>query len=240
MNLSVLITRIRQELGIYSIALPLEDVNGYIALGIKNTTLRTYSQYFPQENEVKIYAREIESIAYRNLEYVDVTIPLSDHEEVVEVVEVYYDASEISGVGYYGAGMPIFSPSMIEDVLSANIGANITNMMYPKVLFHFREPNKLRLYNFTGGSVLVRYNRLHDLSLASIPFSQEETFTKLAILDAMKYMYGIVKHWNDLETANGRVGLNISDWADAAQKREEVLKEWDDVFHLDRKTVYYA
>ena len=47
MNLSTLVTRIKIELGLYSIALPVENVDQYITDIIQNITLRTFSTYCP-------------------------------------------------------------------------------------------------------------------------------------------------------------------------------------------------
>lgn len=239
MNMSSLITRIKIELGIYSIALPLDDIDGTIAEIIKNTTLRVYSQYFPQYEIIRKPSSEIES-AERNLEYVDLTLNVPNGVEIVSVDDVYYDASDVSGIGYYGAGMPIFSPHMIADVLTTNIGANLTNAMFPKVTWEFRQPNKLRCFHLYGGSIFIKYAKLHNPNLSSIPFSQEETFTNLAILDVKKALYAVIKHYNELETAHGRINLRIEDWQESAQERKELLREWDDNFHLERKTIYFA
>jgi hypothetical protein len=129
---------------------------------------------------------------------------------------------------------------MIQDLLTTNIGANMSNMMFPKPTWEFFYPRKVRVYNLYGGSIFIKYAKLHDLSLSSIPFSQEETFTQLAILDVKKVLYNVVKHYNELETAHGRITLKIDDWAEAANERRDIINQWDDNYHLERKTIYYA
>lgn len=239
MNMSSLISRIKTELGLYSIALPLDNVDATIAEVIINTTLRTYSQYFPQYEIIRKSSAEIERL-YRNLEYCDMTLEVPDGSEIVFVADIYPDATDVSGIGYYGAGMPIYSPNMITDLLTANIGANLTNMMFPKLTWHFQYPNKLRVYHLYGGNIFIKCAKLHDKSLTSVPFSQEETFTNIAILDVKKAMYNIIKHYNELETAHGRINLKIDDWADSYNERKELLREWDDTFHLEQKSIYFA
>lgn len=239
MNMSSLISRIKQELGIYAIALPLKNIDKSLSEVIKNTTLRTYSQYFPQYVTIHKQSSEIEK-SERNLEYCDLVLNVQPGQEIAFVADVYYDASDINGIGYYGAGMPIYTPSMISDVLTTNIGANLTNMMFPKLTWHFEYPNKLRVYHLYGGSIFIKYGKLHDPSLGTIPFSQEETFFNLAILDCKKALYAIIKHYNELETAHGRINLKIDDWNDSLQERKELLKEWDDIYHLEQKTIYFA
>lgn len=239
MNLSNLITQIKMELGIYTIALPIDNIDKTISDIIKETTLRTYSQYFPQYEIVRIPSGTIEKLS-RNLEYVDLMIHVPVGQEIVFVADIYYDASDISGIGYYGAGMPIYSPNMIQDILTTNIGANLTNAMFPKLTWEFTTPNKVRVYHLYGGSIFIKYAKLHDMSLASIPFSQEETFKNLSILDCKKVLYHILKHYNEIETAHGRINLRIDDWQDATAERKDILKEWDENYHLEQKTIYYA
>jgi len=239
MNLSSLITRIKLELGIYAIALPIEDIDGTISKVIKDITLRTYSQYFPQYDIIRKPSAEIEK-ASRNLEYTDLILEVPTGQEIVFVADVYYDASDVSGIGYYGAGMPIYTPNMLADVLTTNVGADLTNMMFPKLTWRFDTPNRLRVWHLYGGSIFIKYAKLHDQSLASIPVSQEETFFKIALIDVKKVLYSVLKHYNELETAHGRISLKIDDWAEADSKREELLREWDDNFHLEQKTIYWA
>lgn len=239
MNMSSLITRIKLELGLYAIALPVENLDDTIAQVIKNTTLRVYSQYFPQYEIVRKPSAEIEH-AERNLEYTDLMIPVPQGQEIIFVADVYYDASDINGIGYYGAGMPVFSANMVSDLLTTSVGANLTNMMFPKITWEFKYPNKLRVYHLYGGSIFIKYAKLHDQSLSSVPMSQEETFTNLAILDVKKALYAIVKHYNEIETAHGRINLKVDDWADTSQERKDLLREWDDIYHLEQKTIYFA
>ena len=52
--------------------------------------------------------------------------------------------------------------------------------------------------------------------------------------------YDYMKHYNELSTAHGSINLKIDDWANASQDRDALLDKWDDTFHLDRKTQYFA
>lgn len=240
LNLSDLLTRIKLELGIYGIALPVDNLDGLMTTIIKKYTLRDYSQFFPQYDEIRIPSSDIERRYYRNLDYIDIDLDIPDTTDILEISEIYYDASDISGIGYYGAGMPLFSPNMLEDVLTANIGANITNTMMPKILFKFTPPKTVRIYNLFGGSIYIRFSKCHDISLTSIPFSQELSFTELAILDCKRFLYNICIHYNEIETAHGRIGLKLDGWQEAVSKREEIIKDWSDIAILDRPTIYYA
>ena len=239
MNLSTLITQIKIDLGIYAIALPLKNLDASIAEIIKGTTLRTYSQYFPQYTTMHIPGEKISNVT-RNLEYVDIILEIPRDHEIVFIADVYYDTADTSGLGYYGAGVPLHSPNLLPDLLTTNIGTNTMNMIIPKLTWNFSSPNQLSLYQFFGGSIFVKYAKLHDLSLSSIPFSQEETFTRLAVLDTKKALYNVIKHFNPIETAHGRIDLKIDDWQEAPGERKEILREWDDSFHLEQKQIYFV
>lgn len=238
MNISRLITRIKMDLGIYSIALPI-DVDKSIQEIIDVVTLETWSQLFPARDQVRISTNLLKK-SQMNLEYTDVNLPIPDNEEVISVEDVYYDASDINGIGYYGAGMPIFSPNMLNDLLVSNVGANLTDAMFPKPTWDFFYPRKLRIYSLYGGTIVVSYLRKHDASLSSIPKSQEESFYSLAILDVKSVLYNVVKPYTEMETAHGRINLKIDDWENAPSARAELVKEWTDSYHLERKTIYYA
>ena len=238
MNLSSLISRMKIDLGIYSIALPF-DVDNAIKDIIDVTTLSTYSQLFPAKDQVRITTNDLKK-SQMNLEYTDVILPIPENEEVISVEDIQYDASDINGIGYYGAGMPIFSPNMLNDLLVSNVGANLTDAMFPKPTWDFIYPRKLRIYSLYGGTIIVTYLRTHDPSLSSIPESQSESFYSLALLDVKSGLYNIIKPYTEMETAHGRINLKIDDWENAASARADLVKEWTESYHLERKTIYYA
>lgn len=61
-----------------------------------------------------------------------------------------------------------------------------------------------------------------------------QAFYKLALLDAKRYFWNQLKYWKDFQTSIASFNLQIDDWADAESKREELLEQWDQSFHLNR------
>lgn len=239
MNMSALISRLKIELGLYTIALPLKDVDESIKEIIINTTLRTYSQYFPQKMKIVKTSRELVE-RFTSLEYVEMPLEVPYGTEICEVCDVSYDTRDFAGLSHFASAAPLFATTSIYDVIMANASANVSNIMVPKITWDFVYPRTLKMYNLYTGGIIIDILKLHDPSLQSIPFSQEESFYKLAKLDTKNALYAVIKHYNELETAHGRINLKIDDWASSEDDRKEILREWDDTFHLDRKTVYFS
>jgi len=239
MNMSDLITRIKLDMGIYAIALPFPNVDKMMADIIKKITLRVYSQYFPLEETVRKSSKEIQ-VYFTKRDYTDVKLDLAPGEEVIEIEDIYYDDTDLARMGYYGTTLPQFQYSNLQDLLMSNVSMNLSNLTIPKLTWDFNPPNSVRIYNLYTGSIFIKYLKLHDPSLASIPYSQEESFFKLAELDVKKVFFQMIKHYNELESAHGRINLKIDDWEQADSARADILREWDETFHLDRKTIYYA
>ena len=93
---------------------------------------------------------------------------------------------------------------------------------------------------YVSQKIIITYLQEHDSTLGSIPDSESESFYKLAVLDCKMGCYDYMKHYNELSTAHGSINLKIDDWANASQDRDALLDKWDDTFHLDRKTQYFA
>jgi hypothetical protein len=102
-------------------------------------------------------------------------------------------------------------------------------------------PRELLLYNvYSYTKVVLELGFQHDKSLITIPESASESFFKLALLDVMDNLYPTVKQYSEIQTAIGTINLRLDEWQNASDKRDELLREWDDTFHLDHKPIYYA
>ena len=62
MNLSTLITRIKRKVGIYSIALPIDDLDSFIKDVINDTTLPVFSLYNPYVDRLHINLKNLKRI----------------------------------------------------------------------------------------------------------------------------------------------------------------------------------
>lgn len=236
MNLSQVVNRIKKDLGLYGIALPFENVNNEIVTIIKDITLVTFSELYPRMDTIEIDLRKL-PLVERTREYSLYLISGRNNTPIAFVEDVRPNTSTMGGWTGYTPG--VYANSVYSNILG-NAAYNLTQNMVPAMTFDFKYPNKLFLYNELCTHVIIEYGQMYEMSLASIPTTAGESFYKLAVLDAKSVFYNFIKHYNELATAHGRIDLKIDDWADAAAKREELVEKWDDVYHLDRKTVYWA
>lgn len=238
MNLSYLISRIKKELGIYTIALPIDNIDKFLAETIKGITLRDYSQFFPKYENVTIPGKEIQKAERErpSTEYIEIRMDVATKSEIISIDDVRPNLDTAYGFGYYASGMPLYGAASLGDLLTTHIGAELSNLMVPKINWNFEYPNILQLYNlyYYTGDLNCVCKLLHDPSLVTIPFSQEESFTEVAIIDCKKVLYEVVKHYNEMESAHGRINLRIDDWTDARTERKEIINQWRDSFHLDQ------
>ena len=233
MNMSKLITRIKRNIGIYGIALPIEDIDKEIKDIIIDITLPVFSLYNPYEDHLYIDLQNLERVE-KTSTYQSYLLPSALSEKLLYIKDVRYDDRCISGLGYWGGDIPYLSGVLTEQTLISNAAKNLTNMALPKLNFQYETPRKLTLYNnYASLKVIIDMCCKHDQSLQSIRPTAEESFFKLAVLDVKENLYQLVKHYTTIQTAYGTVELKIDDWADAANERKELINQWDDSYHLD-------
>ena len=56
---------------------------------------------------------------------------------------------------------------------------------------------------------------------------------QLATLDVQRTLYKTLKNMTNVGSAFKEIQLKIDDWSGAADKRDQLIKEWTDSFHLD-------
>ena len=240
MNMTDLVSRIKRTLGLYVIATPFENVNELITDIIADTTLPVFSTYEPFRELFVCDVKDLQKIA-SCAEYQEFIIPELGGRKILFIESVRYDVTSTSGIGYWGGGTPFMSGNMMQRLAMTNAGAQLSNLAMPALTFHFTNPNKLRLYNlYVSQKIIIEYAQVHDKTLGSIPDTASESFYKLALLDCKMGLYNTMKHYNELQTAHGTVNLKIDDWANAESDRESLLEKWDDTYHLDGKTQYFA
>ena len=211
MNLSTLVTRIKLELGIYSIALPIENPDQFITDIIQNITLRTFSTYCPYVETYRFDLTDLKRLEkHANWE----TYLLPDifvEREIMHVIDVRYDEADISGIGYWGGGIPILHGNMINQAILSNAGLGLSRQTVPKLLFHYYPPRKVQLYNVLCSSQLVfEIGLMHDKNLNSI-----------------------IKHYNEIQTAYGTIQMKLEDWQNAADQRKQLLDDWNNMYQMD-------
>lgn len=240
MNISNMMTRIKLKLGIMNIASPIEDLDNTIMWVIQNISLPVFSTYHPFKQTLTVNTNDLERLD-KGGTYECYLLPEFKERKLIYVFDVRYDETCLSGLGYYGGGFPLLGGSTINQALLANAGAGIASYMIPKMTFKWEAPRKLYLYHsYSSTKVVMELGFEHDKSLASIEDSAFESFFKLAILDVMEYLYPTFSQFAEMQTAYGNINIKIDTWADAASQRQDLLNQWDGVYMLDNKTIYYA
>ena len=106
--------------------------------------------------------------------------------------------------------------------------------MVNSITFDYQHPRKLYVYDAMVSARLTALLAFeHDRSFNSINPTCEESFYMLANLDVKAGLYPTIKHYNGLETALGRIELQIEDWQNAAQERKDLINAWDESYLLD-------
>lgn len=240
MNLSNIMTRIKLKLGLMNIATPFEDLDGLILTILKDITVPVFSTYNPVKEKLHINMNDLEKLEDTDV-YEKYLLPEFTNRKLIYVFDVNYDTSILSGLGYYGGGMPLMQGNLINQAMLANAGANLMNTMIPKLTFRFVHPRELYIYNaYSNSKLVLDLGFEHDASLASIPETCREEFLKLALLDVKENLYPTLKQYTELNTSIGNINLKLDDWANAEQERKELIDRWDDTYHLDFQPYYFA
>lgn len=241
MNISQLITRIKINCGIYSIALPFDNPDQIITEVIQNITLKTFSTYCPYYEKFRFDLSSLEQLE-KNANYEIYLLPdIFSQRELLFVKDVRYDEADISGLGYWGTGVPLLHGNMLRQSLLTNAGMALTNNMIPKLTFTYEHPRKVTLYNVLSSCNLVFELALcHDKNLTSITPTSEESFFELAVLDVKDALYQTMKHSNDIPSAYGNISMKLDEWQQAASDRKALLDEWKNTYHMDVIPFVYA
>lgn len=240
-TLSDLLTSIKMDLGIYQLAIPVDNLDEQLYDVIKLRTIKTYSQFYPYKEKIDVtlgtLEREIDTTYARTI----YDLP-NDIVQGREIITIYDINQRPTGLGYGDPVMPTGQGgSIIDSMMFANVNADILSAIAPKQTFEFIYPNKLILYNafVNTGRIVMDIGTTHHENLMSIPPRGFETFEELALLDVKRFLYGKLKHYNDLQTAHGTINLRIDDWANAESERRELLKEWETTYHFAGPPIYF-
>lgn len=233
MNVSELLTSLKLDLGVYSIALPFPDENKVLHDNIKLRTIKTFSQFAPHVIKIDLQLNELTMLKSNYTESVYEIPDIFGDRKLMNVRKVELK-NKLLGNGYMGASME-GSYDMFNSTMMAQAGANLMSSITPPFTFKFQAPNLLYLYNTStmANELSVEFAVEHFDNLSSIPNTAWESFYDLALLDTKKLLYGALKHYSELQTAHGTINLRIDDWANAESDRKELISHWRDVHHLD-------
>lgn len=235
MNISELLTSIKMDLGLVGLSLPIGDKELLDVIKLKS--LRTFSTYFPRIVTVHLKTRELEKLKDSYEESVFVLpdafggpiiglrdLEVVDHSTIgtpyMSNLDLYHD------FGFYG------------DIMMAQAEADLASLVTPSFTYKFEEPNIIRLFNAyqpTDCALRLELKLMHLDNLSSIKTSLFEAFYDLALVDIKRFLYNILKHYENIETAYGSINLRIDEWSSAEADRKDLLNRWGELYHLEEK-----
>lgn len=233
-NISDLLTSIKMDLGIYGLALPLDNPDKAIMDCIKLRTLPTYSIYYPKQFTFKINTDDLQCLesGYLRSRYLLPTAMFPE-QRILYILKVN-PKSNLAGIGY---ATPIYNAdiSVYQGLMNTQVGADLISQISPSFTWEFRAPDEMVLYNLSSilGEIEVTLGLTHLPNLTTIKPSQWNSFYELAILDVKAFLYNTIKHYDDLSSAYATIQLKINDWEEAASQRKELIENMKDNYHLD-------
>lgn len=242
MNVSTAVTRVKLKLGIMGMASPIKDLDNVIVETILNKiTLPVFSKYCPAKDRMIVNLDDLERVE-KNESYCCYILPDFKTRELLYVLDVRYDETTMTGLGFYGSGFPLITGNMLGQAMLSNASMNLANQVIPKMTYEYVHPRKLYIYNaYNSYRVIIDLGFVHDKSLCSIPNTAEESFFELFALDVKENLYPTFKQFSQINTAYGNIDLKIDDWSNAESERKDLLSRWDDNFHLDAfKAMYFG
>lgn len=239
MNKSELITRIKLDLGLISIATPFEDINSVISEILDSITTPVFSIYQPVKEDQIFDLNDLRRLD-KTTDMEKYLLPDFGDRTLLYVFDLNYDTSVLGGLGYYGGGMPLMQGNLISQTMLSNAGASLMNTLIPKITFEFEPPKTIKIYNaYSASKVVFSFGFEHDKTLASIPETARESYLTLGKLDVKENLYSIMKNYTELNTAIGNIDLKLDTWQSAADERKSLIEGWDNSYHIDMKPVYY-
>lgn len=234
MNISELLTSIKMDIGLVGLSLPVTDKELLDVIKLKS--LRTFSIYFPRIVTVNLKTRELEKIkdSYEESVYV---LPDAFGGPVIGLRDLEIKDHNYIG-GPYTNNLDIYNNySIYGDMMLAQAEADLASLMSPAFTYKFEEPNILRLFNATPSDCTLRIELklMHFENLSSIKSTLFEAFYDLALLDIKRFLYNILKHYENIETAYGSINLRIDEWSNAEADRKDLLTRWGELYHLEEK-----
>ena len=245
MNMSNAISRMKTSLGLQTIALPFDKPPELVLKEAFEASVQVFSKYKKGERKA---VELISNLRYKNDNEKAMGIFfIPDALQKTDVYDCY--AQPVSqtnwrrgetAINAFTVGSPFvgFGTYYPQDILNA-VGTGAAINKYAGVTTNpptseWLGYNQIRLYNSpSDGAALFVAKCEHDPSGETIPASQEEAFRRLFSLDAKRTLYAHLKNLDGMGSAYKEIRLKLEDWAAAEDKYWDLLKEWNEVAHLD-------
>lgn len=219
MDINKFMKKIIRRLGLSS--LNLEKYYPLIKETLMEDTLSVFSEFFPYPYMMKVDLSEMESelahdgsrIYYLRDEFLE-----KNNLEIISVMAVDGASSMMD----YNAPLQRFNvDEMILEAAASNIRSGLNISLRS---FEFMPPNRLKLRGYNGTENLRISVKIPYPNFGAVPQSVGLNMEKLAIYDIQIVLYNELKHYENLETADGNIDLKISDWSDAESRRDDLIE----------------
>lgn len=245
MNTSTVITDIKNQLGLQTIALPFKEPVENVIRDVMHRSVRTWSRFKPcikdgyqlrknlrhppEGDKLGIYYVP-EFLLTTNVSYADAYLMEVNPSlpETASGTNVFTVSSPFIGFGSYYP----------QDIINATLTGTAIN----RYLAETTRPatsewlgyNKIRLHDFPD-NCRIRFvvKCEHELNGESIPESQVHSFMKLLKLDVQVELYNTLKNMTNLGSGFKEIQMKIDDWAGASDKLDQLLENFEGSYYID-------
>lgn len=231
-----LLDKIERRLGTKIMNLPEEfSKDKWATEVIQNETLDTFSRYFPNAVTITLDRSMMRPDGYYVLDEL-----IDDSTEIIGVRDIDWgqfskDALSTHQAQGYGIYSVLPTDYSMDDILAIQMRADMTSIFDNQVYVDFKPPNMVKLTSVykndvTRGmrsfpiTVLVK----HANNLMTISPTMMEIFEELAEADVARYLYESLKYYEGIETAYATTDLKLSELADKAGKRDDIIQRLDE------------
>jgi len=226
LNWSTVLTYVKGNMALPSSFI--EKTDAELKEWIKLTSLKTFSQYFPDDEYTSVivgntnYQHSVRDNWYYFFDSSDC--------DIIGIKDCYMDLSNSVGMSH-----PIQAPSDFGDMRFWSLEVFKSRFFFPFSDYShttkFRSPNLVEVLPDVSTNFVVWYERVHYESLQTIPAAVERDFMDLALFDTMinigniRIQYGggnITTPWGDIPLR----GEEIKD--DGEERRRELLDKWEE------------
>ena len=244
MNISDIIKDIKLPNGLMTIALPYKEPIELVIQDIIKTSVRTFSQFKPQEKECERYRKDLRYATdydrYRGIYFIPeelttTEVSYCDAEPIATTngkndqvsMNVFSAVSPFVGFGAYG-------PQDIINATATGAAVNKFTGVTSKVpTSEWLGYNKIRLLDWPQNSlILFKAKCDHEPNCETIPTSCRESFIQLATLDVQRTLYNDLKN-QLVGSAFKDIKVEIEKWSGAEDARNALVEKWTESFHLD-------
>jgi hypothetical protein len=243
LNLSNVVSRIKFKLGIANMALPFDNLDKMIVDIIQEFTVPIFSIYVPDKKISTVNAKESFKVLNQTTSHTTYLLPDFKEPKLLYIFDMYNNEDALTNLGYYAGTIPfsMTEGSLMGEMMLSNMTARMINAAVPKMTFDFEPPRTLKVYNaFWTNTFTIEWGFEHSKSLNTIPDDALPSFLQLALLDVKENLYPTVAQYQEQSTVYGTIRLPIDTWTNAESDRTELLRQWDDTYHLDGVPFYYG